>query len=185
MLADESLADEINALLAAAHDVDAGIPGLHPLPGQAVTHGPDQVRHAPGGRIAEQLVRALGCQLVDDGHKIRRIRRCGHRRAGGKVDHVAAVGLAPLEAVQHHAVGIELKAVQRQHEAAAAVAALDITIGLQQVIGLFHRGHIHLIFAAHKPVGGQHLSRRDIAPEDLGPQLCIDLLIQAFSALSL
>lgn len=104
------------------------------------------------------------------------------RRAGGKIINRPGLRLPGLKTVEHHAVGKELEIIQRQDITPAALTAADITVGLQQIIRLFHRGDVDLVFAAHKPIRRQQLSGRDLAGEDLCAQLRIDLLIQALCA---
>lgn len=89
------------------------------------------------------------------------------RRAGGKIIDRPGLRLPGLKTVEHHAVGKELEMIQRQDITPAALTAADITVGLQQIIRLFHRGDVDLVFPAHKPVRRQRLSGRDLAGEDL------------------
>lgn len=96
----------------------------------------------------------------------------------------ARLRLPGLKTVEHHAVGKELEIIQRQDTTPAALTAADITVGLQQIIRLFHRGDVDLVFAAHKPIRRQRLAGRDLAGEDLCAQLRIDLLIQALCAVA-
>lgn len=106
------------------------------------------------------------------------------RRAGGKIIDRPGLRLPGLKTVEHHAVGKELEIIQRQDTTPAALTAADITVGLQQIIRLFHRGDVDLVFAAHKPIRRQRLAGRDLAGEDLCAQLRIDLLIQALCAVA-
>ena len=106
------------------------------------------------------------------------------RRAGGKIIDRPGLRLPGLKTVEHHAVGKELEIIQRQDTTPADLTAADITVGLQQIIRLFHRGDVDLVFAAHKPIRRQRLAGRDLAGEDLCAQLRIDLLIQVLCAVA-
>ena len=88
------------------------------------------------------------------------------RRAGGKIIDRPGLRLPCLKTVEHHAVGKELEIIQRQDITPAALTAADITVGLQQIIRLFHRGDVDLVFAAHKPIRRQRLSGRDFAVDN-------------------
>ena len=106
------------------------------------------------------------------------------RRAGGNIIDRPGLRLPYLKTVEHHAVGKKLEIIQRQDITPAALTAADITVGLQQIIRLFHRGDVDLVFPAHKPIRRQQLSGRDLAGADLCAQLRIDLLIQALCAVA-
>ena len=121
-------------------------------------------------------------QHIGQRNKLLRLFPRRQRRAGGKIIDRPGFRLPGLKAVEHHAVGKELEIIQRQDITPAALAAADITVDLQQIIHLFHRGDVDLVFAAHKPIRRQRLSGRDLAGEDLCAQLGIDLLIQTFTA---
>ena len=133
-------------------------------------------------RIAQEHPRPLLHQLIGQRDKLPCLLLRCQRCAGGKIIDGSILRLPGLKAVEHHTIGKKLEVIQRQDVAPAALAAADITVGLQQIIRLFHRGNIDLIFPAHKPIRRRRLSGCDLAGEDLRTQLGINLLIQALTA---
>lgn len=162
-----ALHNEVNALLAAVDYQNILIRSRNAARSQMLPQCLRERRRAARRRIAQEHLRPLLRQHIGQRNKLLRLFPRRQRRAGGKIIDRPGFRLPGLKAVEHHTVGKKLEVIQRHDIASAALAAADITVGLQQIIRLFHRGDIDLIFPAHKPVRRKRLSGRNLTGEDL------------------